>query len=383
MKTTGKLYTVLLSLVFAGWIGVPLIFDSFPKPGDLLESKSENRMLARRPKMKLTRPDDFPQAYEKFYNDHFFLRYELIHLNTLVVDYYLFSRSPIPLEVAFGANGWLFTTGREREIYDGRFNLPDDYVEAMRTELHGRALEYRKLGIKFYVAVAPMKSEIYPEYLPAYYTRTEKPIFTERVLDLLGKDTLYHLIDLKAPLLEGKKSGEVFYRTDNHWNGQGAWDTYSFITGCMSRDFPSIKPLKRPEIAYVPYRFSTGNLATLAGLQLFIKEFMYHPVVLHPRSAESSKFGYRPPPLFGYPDEYEIVRTVPDNSLPRIVVIRDSFFAPMLDVFSENFRKSVYIFDAWKYGPNYDIVAHEKPDIVLLEIYGPNLSNLLSSLAGK
>jgi hypothetical protein len=381
MQRFNKLYPVLLSIVFVSWISVPLIYESFTKSKDVLISNTENRMLARRPVAKLTHLDPYPAAYEKFYNDHFFLRYELIHLNTLVVAYYLFNRSPVPAEVAFGSNGWLFTTSREREIYDGRFNLPDDFVEALADELHNRALEYRKQGITFYVTVAPMKCEIYPEFLPPYYARTSKPIFTDRIVAILRKDTLYHLIELKDSLLKAKEAGVLYYRTDNHWNGLGAYYAYSCIISRIRQDFPVIRPLARTDFTLAALQFSAGNLSTLAGLHHFIKEMMFNPRVLRPRAQETSKFGYRPPPRFGYPREYEIVRRIPDNSLPRIVVIRDSFFTSMIGLFSENFSQSLYIFDAWKYGPNYEIVDNEKPDIVLLEVFGPNLPNVLTCLA--
>ncbi len=381
MKRLAHIYPVILSLFFIGWISIPLIYESFTKSKDAIISKMENRMLARRPLLNLTNLDSYPAAYEKFYNDHFFGRYELIHLNTLLAGYYLFNRSPVPREVAFGSNGWLYTTNKEREVYDGRYNLPDDYVEAMAAELNERAIAYRKLGITFYVTVVPMKCEIYPEFLPTYYTHSLKPTFTDRVMAVLKKDSLFHLIGLKDALLDAKKTGEVYYRTDNHWNGLGAWYAYSVIINRIRLDFPAIKPLDRADFTFSDYRYAAGNLATLAGLQHFIKELIFLPHPLHARAQETSKFGYRPPPLFGYPAEYEVVRSIPDNSLPRIVVIRDSFFAPLIRLLSENFSRSVYIFDAWKYGPNYDIVLNEKPDIVLLEIFEPNLQNILSSYA--
>jgi hypothetical protein len=381
MKKTERIYTMVLSLAFVCWISVPLVWDSLINTRKALISKTENRMLARRPKLKLTNPGSFPAAYEKYYNDHFFLRYELIHLNTLVIGYYLFNNSPIPNEVAFGKHGWFFATAKEREVYDGRFNLPDDFVEALVTELHSRALKYQQMGISFYMTVVPMKSEIYPEFLPDYYIRTKKPTFTERVLARIRNDTLVRLIELKDSLLQTKKEGLIFYRTDSHWNGLGAWYAYSFLINRIRKDFPAITPVKRSDFILAGTSYSTGNLATLAGLHDFIHEMMFGPRILHPSAAVAPKHGYKPPPRFGYPGEYEMVSTTNNKTLPRIVVIRDSFFFPLMGLFNENFDRSVYIFDAWKYGPNYKIIENEKPDIVLLEVYEAHLSNVLSSLS--
>ena len=293
-----------------------------------------------------------------------------------MVDYYLFKRSPIPSEVAFGQGGWIYATGSEREIYEGRNQPGTARLMEIAGELHRRALEYRAMGIIFYVAVAPMKCDVYPEFLPGNFIRSEKPAFPDELMTILARDTLCHLVNLKDSLVAAKKSGWLFYRTDSHWNGLGAWYSYRGIVNRIHRDFPAVKPLDMGEFRLSGYRHEAGNLATMAGLQQHITEVFVTPGVVNPRSQELPKFGYPPPPLFGYPAEYELVRGIPDHSLPRAVVIRDSFFASLIPLFSEHFSRSVYIFDAWKYGPNPEITGHEKPDIVLLEIYTPNLLNI-------
>ena len=46
---------------------------------------------------------------------------------------------------------------------------------------------------------------------------------------------------------------------------------------------------------------------------------------------------------------------------------------------SEEFSRTVRIFDAWQYKLNEDIIEKEKPDIVILLALEANLRNLLSS----
>jgi hypothetical protein len=72
-----------------------------------------------------------------------------------------------------------------------------------------------------------------------------------------------------------------------------------------------------------------------------------------------------------------VVSMIPDSILPRVVVIRDSFFWFIMLFFDQHFSKTVYIFDAWAYGTNWPIIQKEKPDLVVLEIFGPHLRHLI------
>jgi len=79
---------------------------------------------------------------------------------------------------------------------------------------------------------------------------------------------------------------------------------------------------------------------------------------------------------FPYTAEYEIVYTITNDSLPTMLMIRDSFGKTIIPFLNEHFSKSVYIFDGWHHGFNEDIVLNEKPDIfiqLILESFIPNV----------
>jgi alginate O-acetyltransferase complex protein AlgJ len=381
MKSSKFNYAVLSSLLFCLWIAVPLLYDLVSQSKEILISKSENRMLARRPKLNCATLPGFPAAYEKFYNDHFVLRWELIHWNSYLASYLLFHKSPVPAEVDLGLNGWLFTAGKEREVYEGKYNLPESYLEAISNEMSLRNQWYSERGITFYLVIAPMKCEIYPENLPSYYRRNKTGTLTEILLDRFRRDTCLRIIDLKPAMMEAKEMGVLYYPTDNHWNALGAYWAYKTITGKIQQDFPKVQPLTMDDFRIVSERGKGGNLATMIGLYEFLHETYQKTHILHPKSVVGAKAGYPSPKGFSYPDEYELVYQNPDTTLPRIVVIRDSFFTALLPYMSENFSKSIYIFDNWKYERQEEIVTREKPDIVLLMLLESNLSQVLSSLA--
>jgi hypothetical protein len=226
-----------------------------------------------------------------------------------------------------------------------------------------------------------MKCEIYPENLPSFYHRSKSGTLTDILLARFRKDTSLRIIELKPAMIAAKEKGALYYPTDNHWNAIGAYWAYRSITDRMQLDFPKIEPLTADDFRIVSERGKGGNLATMIGLYEFLHETFQKTRITHPRSVIGVKAGYPSPKGFSYPDEYELVRLNPDTTLPRIVVIRDSFFTALLPYMSENFSKSVYIFDNWKYERQEEIVTQEKPDIVLLMLLESNLSQVLSSLA--
>lgn len=370
-------FPVLMTLAFLVLISIPWMATLTMRfrTGDI--SKDENRVLAQRPGFDPCRPDSFPPAFEKFYNDHFLFRGEMIRLRNRVVASWFGKRSPEPDLVAVGSSGWLFSTGRERAIYEGKVNWSDWYENAMVRELRKRAAWYKARGISFFVTIVPMKSRIYPEYLPKWFRKGTDSTLAERVAKRITGDSMIRFTELQNTLVNAKPQGQLFYKTDSHWNGLGAWIVCRTLIKSICTEFPGITPLPEQDIAMLPQHYGPGDLSRLAGLQDFYTEMTFNPVPGSPKARELPKSGYPPPKLFGYPAEYEQVRGVPDTTLPRIVVIRDSFFSPLLGPFSEHFSRSVFLFDGWHYGPNYNIIEKERPDIVLLQVYEPHLVNII------
>jgi len=377
MKKPYPVYALILVILFGLWIWTPFAFNLFTLAPGKKVSVTENRLLAELPVFDIGFLDPFPGQYEKYYSDHFPGREEIASCYSRLM-FSLFQKSPLPDEVSIGQQQWLYTSGKERKVFEGRFTLTPSQISLIVYRLHERAVFYHQKGIVFYVTVAPMKCEIYPEYLPSYYIRNKNGTVTDLILEQLRKDTLLHLIELKDTLLANKRNGVLYYHTDNHWNSLGAFFVYKILLNRMKKDFPQLKPLKQTDFTLKGWRFQGGNLAGQAGLWPYMKELIFYPLIRNSKAKEEAKSGYTPPPGFGYPDEYEVVRSTSDRSLPRILVIRDSFFTPLIPLFSENFRRTVYVFDGWKYGLNQEILENEKPDIVLLEIFEPQLSNILN-----
>jgi len=71
-----------------------------------------------------------------------------------------------------------------------------------------------------------------------------------------------------------------------------------------------------------------------------------------------------------------LVTEVPDPSLPRAVIFRDSFASRLVPFLSEHFSRAVYV---WQNDFDANVVIAEHPDVVIQEIVGRHLYGFLAS----
>jgi alginate O-acetyltransferase complex protein AlgJ len=375
MHKGNRIYSALLSLFFVCWIFFPVLNGWFRFFDEPVISKSENRTLAKRPVFDVAFLDPYPKKYEFFYNDHFIFRQHLLHFNALI-KYFLFRKSPSPEDVAVGKEGWFYLAQKDKSVFTGTYFLSNDQVLEIAKELSRRTILLARKGIRFYVAFAPTKPEIYPEFLPPDYRRSPTGTVTEKVTAMVGKIGGVNLIYLKTPLLEAKKYGMLFLKTDNHWNKIGSYYAYREIAERIREDYPAVKVIEKTDVRFRDTIVRPGNLAIMSGLSEYLTETEIIPTLRSSRARPGEKVGYKPPNS-EIGDYFEIVRETGDTSLPGVLVIRDSFTNALAPYLDETFRKTVYIFDGWKYGLNQEIVDHEHPDIVLLIIYEPHIPHVV------
>jgi len=374
-----KIYSLILIGIFLSIISIQLINNIFGIYKSEEISKSENRTLAKMPNFKLAKLDPFPQAYETWYNDHFIYRENILKWYNLMN--YNFNKSPFPEKVVLGVDKWLFYNIKESDLYKGKFMVSDDSIQMIVNELLYRKTELEKRNIKFYVLIVPIKAEIYPEYLPKYIKRTKNKTLTDKIIESIKLKPEINLITCKEELIEAKKSNNVYYKNDNHWNDFGAYITYLKLINKISKDFPILKKNIINKIHFKEDIQAGGNLANMISLDYLLNEKNNKITIENAKSKDAPKRNYPVVQGFGYANEYEIAKCIPDNLLPKAVIIRDSFFGALLPFVSENFSHSVYIFDKWQYKFNLDIIEIEKPDIVILQMYEPHISNILQYLS--
>jgi alginate O-acetyltransferase complex protein AlgJ len=308
---------------------------------------------------------EYPARFERFFDDRFGMRNALVH-----VDHWaravVFGVSPVP-KVLLGQSGWLYFMGEDAKAFDrwyrGSEPVPDAAIVAARDELLRRAAFLAGRGIPFVVVIVPEKYTVYPEFLPAWASARAARTPLDRLADELAAYPQLHFVDLRNPLLRGKATERLYYKTDSHWNYVGASIGYTQIMREVARLLPgsTVAPVIRPPyVAGVDYY--SGDLTQMLGLPRQFREDDIAPLgkILGTPEARCARqepgaaanvetFVYRCP----YAPRYSAL------------VYRDSMGIPLMPMLAENFARTTFVTSAQLDPKQVDAL---KPDIVIEEM---------------
>jgi len=324
----------------------------------------EKRAMAPWPEFVLTTA--FPPAFERAFADRFGGRDALVRLHhASLIE--LFGVSALA-NVLPGRDGWYYWLGEDGlsldRHYRGVATFPSDYVDGTAAEFVRRRDWLAARGIAYVVAVVPEKFTIYPEFLPDWVGRSAQPSPYDRVVSALSNSGV-DLIDLRPVLRAAKARDRVYYKTDSHWNFNGATAGYGEIMREVQRvlgkdRLPAVAEAPRPP--YAPgVDFYSGDLAGMLGLPGRIREDDVAPlgkVLAGAPGRCARRVDHDQFPGFEF---YVCDRP----GLPRAVVYRDSMAIPLIPLLAENFSRVVF---ASSHRMDTALIEREKPDIVIEEL---------------
>jgi alginate O-acetyltransferase complex protein AlgJ len=353
-------------------IGVFLVATALPLVGMIFRLDSafvlvENRTLASRPDLKLDRAGlaDFPARFEAYFNDQFGFRKPLIRwLNGIKVAGLDVSPSP---RVILGRNGWLF----HGELYLDYYRRVTPF-SPKQLIIWQRLLESRRdwlaaRGIPYLLVFVPIKSTVYPEYMPSVFNRLSATSRLDQLEAHLKSHSTLAILDLREPLLAAKSTGQIYYKTDTHWNNRGAYAGYSRIMEALSRWFPQLEAIPRAELREETHSEPGKNLALMLAMSDYYRENDSDLQWIGPRFAHEVRETAPPaaPTRTARTSGPDIVYERPDRTLPRAVMFRDSFATWLIPLLSDHFQRIVF---SWQYTMERALVEREHPDIVIQEI---------------
>ncbi|MES2680291.1 MAG: hypothetical protein V4635_10420 [Bacteroidota bacterium] len=365
----------LISFTFLALLIFPFLNDRFLFVDDI--AGFENRKLTEKPAVDPGYLDPYPAAFEKYYNDTFALRSRIIRGFNLY-NIVLLKKTPFPDEVIIGKNNWLFLSGMHVNAYLGK----DRFTEKELISLKENFLQSEKYlaskNCKFYVMIVPTKANIYPEYMPFNYWKLNELGWGEEINRYMNKNSDLKMIDLFTALRKEKSNDPLYYLADLHWNRLGAFHSANAAINKMSQDFTGLSPLALSDFTVVKQPLGIGDIRRMVGDLDMYNETEYELLpVAGSRSKEVKKENYLENKNFIFADEYARVREIKDSNKPRLLIFSDSFGMHIFPFLSENFSRTVKIFEGWSYVVNREIVEKEKPDIVLMLIYEPFIRNML------
>lgn len=138
--------------------------------------------------------------------------------------------SPDRGRVVIGRDGWLFLREDRNDAlgqHTGRVKFSPEDKESLAALLRERRAVVESFGCIWITAVVPDKEAVYAEFLPPEVA----PVARRPVHDFLeiaeaeGAPAIYLLDDLRA----ARAQGDLYMRTDTHWNHRGAFVAYGAV----------------------------------------------------------------------------------------------------------------------------------------------------------
>jgi hypothetical protein len=195
---------------------------------------------------------------------------------------------------------------------------------------------------------------------------------TDQVYATLS-DTRVSVVDVRPSMLEARTKERLYYLTDTHWNDRGAFIAYQRIIEAVRQQVPSTPPAWTREEFEPDEREVPGkDLAGMMGLKRVLQEVDLRLVPKRMRRAHVVD----PPGGDPMAEVGRLVTEIPDSSLPRAVIFRDSFATRLAPFLSEHFSRAVYL---WQNDFDANVVLEEHPDVVIQEIVGRHLYGFIAS----
>ena len=162
-----------------------------------------------------------------------------------------------------GKDNWLFLGNNYNGILDKLQNkivLQEDSLKNA-VELYGAMhLFAKERKADFALLIGPNKSSVYGEYLPPTISRGKTRYLSPALKELREKGLL--VVDPTALLIESKKKGLMYYRTDTHWNLLGASIAASALFKRLALPAPQ-------NYSLLPGPPLKGDIVAIAGYSTF------------------------------------------------------------------------------------------------------------------
>jgi alginate O-acetyltransferase complex protein AlgJ len=360
-------------VIFFVFISFPWINTFIPLVKDTVAT--ENRALAKLPEFDTCEIEKIPFYLENYLVDHLSTRNKMIHFyNRLNV--FVFKSGPPGIKAFIGKENWLFLSGEELKTFTGTELFNEHELEEFKAEMLRRQKIISSYNAKLLIAIVPNKANIYPEYMPDHIIKAERYGYGEQMTEYLKENKL-PVIDLYSILSQHKKPYDIYFKTDNHWNDLGAFVATNAILEKMKLSFPAVTLLDTLNYPIKKSREKDGSIAKMMGMEGQTTDLNYSPTSREFVARKNDQKKYEAIKGFPYPDEYEISYQQHDTSLPKVLLIRDSFGKRLMPYLAERCCNMTCIWDAWHYGLNEAIIKDAKPNFVIYLISESQLKNVM------
>jgi hypothetical protein len=305
-------------------------------------------------------------------SDNFRWRKELISLHN---GFRLQAGDRVFHDAIIGTDGWEFyTSDLSLPEYQRIQWLDSTQLKRIQVRLGRLRASLASQGRTLLVVIAPDKSSIYPAHMPTAIPVIGESSGLDRLDALMSANEDHTVLDLRQALFRESAHQDVYYKTDTHWNDLGAYYAYVEIMHALASARPELEPRPLSEFRYAHIGGTTRDLSMMLGVPQ-LKEDTW-------TLTASFETGTRTivRPVANAPDIQ--VSTGPDITLPRLLIIHDSFYQAGLQKLMEPHFSTIIDLPLW---PHADAAPRgwlttESPDIVVIEMAERFMDQLLPVL---
>jgi GT2 family glycosyltransferase len=264
--------------------------------------------------------------------------------------------TPDRSRVVSGRDGWLFLQEDRNDAlgqHTGRVKFSPEDKESLAALLRERRAVVESCGSIWITAVVPDKEAVYAEFLPSEVAPVpHRPVhdFLE-IAEAEGAPAIYLLDDLRA----AKAEGDLYMKTDTHWNHRGAFVAYGAVCREISARGLDLEMVDPESISWIeqPVQGDLGSklypeiaegkdvLPRLAGpvrgALVYDNRVRNHGMVLIHEQRDRGE-------------------------LPTCLVFGESFAPPLVNFLKESFGRVVFVHTSMLVA---DLIAGLRPDVVL------------------
>tara|TARA_R110001592_G_scaffold220353_7_gene475035 strand:- start:674 stop:1816 length:1143 start_codon:yes stop_codon:yes gene_type:complete len=362
IEIVNKWNQYLMIIIFLFILLSPTIqmITPFVSYGRLVKDFNEKRELTKLPDFEIEKIEELPNQLNNYINDNFEFRKWLIAWNNYIKVKF-FKVSPVS-NVTLGVGDWIFLTYKGViENIEGKALFSNDELEKIKEGLEAKKEFLSQNGSSYYIAIAPNKSSIYPEYLPYSIDVVDKSR-TDQLINYIRQNSSIKIIDMRFELKKDKINNQLYYKTDSHWNHNGGFIGYEVIMNELKKDYPQLNVYSKNDFIITSDTLDKGgDVSQMLALRNEYKkiDYIYTPKEIIPKTNVNWHRNYKSS------KGVEIFTTVTervDTNLPRLINFHDSFTGYLTDFIPLHFSKSILI---WSHEFKKEIIKQEKPDIVL------------------
>ena len=341
----------------------------------------ENRQAARFPAFGRDNSSlgRFPARFGAWFDDHLSLR-------PLLVEYYgWLTRDLLNSHntVLAGQDDWLFLLREPRRTgaappivsdHCGRNPFSPEALDGWVQALVRNRTLVEAQGRHYVFMPVPNKQTVYHRHFPERIRCRPGPTRLDQLVEALKQQPDFPILDLRDAFL-ANDGQRLWYRTDTHWNGVGAslaLDTLlAHLNGRMQLSLTNAVTTDRFRLAR--HKTRGWGLAVMSGLGNRFIEREPQIVAKYPLNDEiDHSFTQRTRDPRRQPQVFQ----QPDDALPDILVLHDSFFNLRIKrLLADSFHRSTFV---WHRGrPQLEdersLIESVQPNIVLHEMVERNL----------